>query len=168
MSKNKTKILVVEDEPEQAKFIGKTVEKTLKYAAVVATNGAEALAQYKKNRTFFGFGENKIKAILLDINMPEMNGLDFLKQLRGIEKKNTFARYTPVIVITAHEEPEYIEDATNPVSGMVSAYLKKPFNKTELKDLLDKIIDNMDAEYMIEETRNASYERVETLRKENP
>ncbi|OGI11051.1 MAG: hypothetical protein A2Y40_00200 [Candidatus Margulisbacteria bacterium GWF2_35_9] len=164
MAQEKTLIMVVEDEVIQAQYIAETIVATNSYTPVIANNGLQAFELIKNNKTFFGFGENKIKAILLDINMPEMNGIEFLEKLRAMEKKNTFSRFTPVIVITAHEEPEYIEDATHPVKGMVAAYLKKPFNETELKDLLDKILQNMDAENLIEETRKESYKRVEQLK----
>jgi CheY-like chemotaxis protein/HPt (histidine-containing phosphotransfer) domain-containing protein len=62
----------------------------------------------------------KIDIILLDIEMPDVSGFDFLKQLRDAPE----TRDIPVIFVTSHATPEFIERA---LSSGVDGYVVKPF-----------------------------------------
>ncbi|MDR0997459.1 MAG: response regulator [Treponema sp.] len=62
----------------------------------------------------------KIDIVLLDIEMPDVSGFDFLKQLRGMPE----TRDIPVIFVTSHATPEFIERA---LSSGVDGYVVKPF-----------------------------------------
>jgi chemosensory pili system protein ChpA (sensor histidine kinase/response regulator) len=63
--------------------------------------------------------------VVLDVEMPHMNGLEFLKLLR----LNEDTRDTPVIMLTANDQPE---DVSQAVSGGANYYLTKPFQPTKL------------------------------------
>jgi CheY-like chemotaxis protein len=64
--------------------------------------------------------KEKIDIVLLDIEMPEVSGFDFLKQLRDAPE----TRDIPVIFVTSHATPEFIERA---LSSGVDGYVVKPF-----------------------------------------
>ncbi len=83
-------MLVVEDDAPTRELMGRIGEK-LGIAAAEATNGREALAWLA--------GHPAPDAILLDLNMPEMDGFEFLDHLRAEERW----RDIPVIVVTARE-----------------------------------------------------------------
>jgi len=89
----------------------------------VANNGIEALAFYK---------EKEYNVILMDIQMPEMDGLETTKRIR--EREGTGKR-TPIIAMTAYALHGDKERFLN--LGM-DEYLPKPIHMEELYDLIDK------------------------------
>lgn len=74
----------------------------------------------------------KIDAIILDINMPVMNGIEFLKEIKNTGKHTSI----PVIVLTTQGEEELKEEA---LTLGARAFMVKPFQKDELADLLDTV-----------------------------
>lgn len=117
-SKKKTglaRILVVDDEPD----LISTIECRLsfsQYEVVTAQNGKEGLEKA---------ASEKPDLIILDTNMPEMNGHEMLERLR----KHPDLKQIPVIMCTAICEPENISKAS---SYGISDYVTKPFDFTEL------------------------------------
>jgi len=113
------KVLVVDDEPD----LVSTVEYRLKFAncrVVTASNGREGLERA---------AAEKPDLILLDTNMPEMNGHQMLEHLRA----DPALKDIPVIMLTARCEPQDIAAAS---ARGVSDYVTKPF---DFAQLLDKI-----------------------------
>ena len=86
---NKT-ILVVDDDPINRKLIVKILEKKA-FNTIEANNGLEALNEVNNNKN--------IDLILLDILMPVMNGIEFLKQI----KANPSLINIPIIVLTTDD-----------------------------------------------------------------
>ncbi|MCX5698449.1 MAG: response regulator [Candidatus Omnitrophica bacterium] len=87
---NKKKILVVDDEPDFLEMIKLRLEAN-NYEVITALNGKEGLEKVK---------QEKPDAVLLDILMPELDGLRVLKRIRR-ENKNL-----PVFIITAFSNEE--------------------------------------------------------------
>lgn len=108
----KPNILIVEDEYEIAELIQITLARSC-YATHIAVTANQA-QQY--------LNQNNIDLLLLDIGLPDMNGLDFLQQVR--------AQYTiPVIMLTAQDEE------TDRILGLelgADDYIGKPFSPREL------------------------------------
>jgi CheY-like chemotaxis protein len=116
---SQVRILVVDDEPD----LVSTVEYRLRFAncsVVTAASGQEGLQRA---------AAEKPDLILLDTNMPGMNGHETLECLRA----DPALRHIPVIMVTARCEPEDIAAAS--VRGVVD-YVTKPF---DFAQLLDKI-----------------------------
>jgi two-component system, chemotaxis family, chemotaxis protein CheY len=90
-----------------------------------AANGLEALEILAR--------EDDIQLILLDINMPVMNGVQFMEKagLLGITRR------IPVIVISTEGKEE---DTVLALKLGAKGYLKKPFNPSDLYPLLEKIL----------------------------
>lgn len=109
----KMRLLLAEDEKELSKALCAVLKKN-NYSVDAVYNGQDALD--------YGICEN-YDAIILDIMMPMMNGIDVLKKLR--EKKVE----TPVIMLTARSE---VEDKINGLDAGADDYLTKPFVMGEL------------------------------------
>ena len=131
MAKAKPLIMVVEDEVPYANKIAETINKTEKYSTVTAYSAKEAFLQLKKNSRLFGFLNNKIRLILLDIKMPEMDGLQFLEKMR----KEHAGENIGVIMVTAYEDEEKWNKATD---NFVVGYITKPFAPETLIAALDR------------------------------
>jgi len=111
------KILIVDDEPD----LLSTVEYRLKFAdcdVLTASNGQEGLEKA---------ASEKPDVILLDTNMPVMNGRQMLEQLRA----NPDLKGIPVIMLTALCEPQDIAVAS---ALGISDYVTKPFDFTQLME----------------------------------
>ncbi len=84
-----------------------------------ASNGAEALVAVQKN---------KVDLILCDINMPVMDGLEFVKQLAGVEN----AKGVPVVMITTEGSEGHVVQALSAAGAR--GYIRKPFTPDQVKE----------------------------------
>ena len=91
---------------------------------VSAMNGLEALDKLGQ--------EEGIDLILLDINMPVMNGLEFLQR---VQKENAYKDIPVIIISTEGKE----EDTIRGLKMGARGYVKKPFQASELHSLIEKI-----------------------------
>lgn len=117
------KILTVDDSPS----VRKMVEFSLKskgYAMGAAGDGQEALDR---------LSEDRYDAIILDVNMPRMNGLEFLEKI----KSDADHASIPVIMLTTEGQDE---DRDRAMSLGAADYIVKPFKPTQLLSLLDAIL----------------------------
>ncbi len=108
------KILIVDDAPENIDILS---EALLKYKRLIATNGEKALK--------IAFGENKPDLILLDIEMPGMDGFEVCRKLKANEKTKNI----PVIFLTVRSDRKDI------IKGFLLGaqdYITKPFDIEEL------------------------------------
>jgi YesN/AraC family two-component response regulator len=112
------KLLFVEDEEDLLSIISDALTK-LQADFLTANNGEEALTILKNNPD--------IDAIITDINMPVMNGLDMIENIIKQDIK------IPIIVMSAHTETEYINKAKE---FGVSEYLLKPFDFIKFIELI--------------------------------
>lgn len=123
MSAIKSKILVVDDEPDIRELIEYNLKKE-GYQVVTAENGLEAIAQAKKHAP---------QLILLDIMMPEMDGIEACRVIRALpEFKETF-----IVFLTARSE-EYSE-----VSGFnvgADDYIAKPIKPRILMSRISALL----------------------------
>jgi YesN/AraC family two-component response regulator len=114
----KLKLLFVEDEEDLINIITDTLNK-LQANFVTARNGEEALEVIKNNPD--------LDAVITDINMPIMNGLEMIEELK--KSGSTL----PVVIMSAHTETEYINSAKD--LG-VENYLLKPFDFIKFIELM--------------------------------
>lgn len=118
-------IITVDDSSTMRRIIKNTLEK-LGFANILeAGNGVEALDV---------MGKNKVDMIVTDWNMPEMDGLTFVKAVRAkAEHKDT-----PILMITTEAAKEDILTALR--SG-VNNYVVKPFTPETLQEKVFKLLD---------------------------
>jgi two-component system chemotaxis response regulator CheY len=92
---------------------------------VLAKNGVEALKRLNE--------EEGIELVLLDINMPLMDGITFLEILR--RDRDKYGEIPVIIISTEGEEASVMEALKKGATG----YIKKPFRQRELHELLEKV-----------------------------
>lgn len=110
-SKQKIKILVVEDNMI-IQFALSEMLKKLGYVADFVADGRAALASYCKD----------YHLILMDIEIPDINGIEVTKIIRAIEKNHQFQN-VPIVAMTSHvDEPEYQNQCLS--AGMNGIYGK--------------------------------------------
>ena len=117
------KILTVDDSPS----VRKMVEFSLKskgYTMGAAGDGLEALEL---------LNQEPYDAIILDVNMPRMNGLEFLEKRLEIDKIVDI----PVIMLTTEGQDE---DRDKAISLGATAYIIKPFKPSQLLELLEEFL----------------------------
>jgi two-component system chemotaxis response regulator CheY len=115
--------LVVDDSATVRSMI-KTVLAEMGYESLTAGDGAKALKI---------LGENTVDIIVTDINMPNMDGIELIRQLRS--QKNS--SYTPILVIST-ESGDNIKNAGK-VAG-ASGWIVKPFKPDVLMNAVSKLV----------------------------
>ncbi len=115
------KILVVDD----SKLIHKMYEVMLRpHVLIYALNGREGLQK---------LGEHAdIDLILLDINMPQINGLEFL----GHAKANSVFAKVPVVIVSTEGKDD---DILRGLKAGAAAYIKKPFQREQLIQVIGRM-----------------------------
>jgi CheY-like chemotaxis protein len=131
----KPMIMVVEDEISYAQKIVETLQATGKYDAVAANSGQQAFDLLQKHNKKLTLFKNPIRLILLDIKMPEMDGLTFLSEMR----KKFPAERVGVVMVTAYEDEEKWDKATD---NWVVGYITKPFDPLTLVSTVDRFFSN--------------------------
>lgn len=140
-------LLVVEDDDTMRDA---TVEflSTFFQNIISAVDGKEALEKFHKN---------DIDLIITDINMPKMNGLELISQIREINSD------LPILILSAHTESKYF---TESIKYSVDGYLLKPFDVQQFFFILSKIIKRIENAKKLLEYQNHLEEMVEQKSKE--
>jgi len=115
----KLTVLFVDDEFEIIEIISDTLKK-LNVNFFVAYNGKEALEI---------INNNNVDLVITDINMPILNGIDFIKKIRENNNK------VDCIIMSAYTEQKYKEIAE---TLNVKKYITKPFDFIEFLDVIDE------------------------------
>ena len=121
-------ILVVDDSNLIRNFILKILDDS--FEVISATDGKEAIDILEDNEKL-----QNIKAVLLDLNMPNVNGFEVLDYYKN---KDLF-RSIPISIITGVDDKESIDKAFKyPIVDI----LLKPFNERDVKRILEKTINS--------------------------
>lgn len=110
------KVLVVDDSAIMRKVIAQILEM-LGHDSVPAANGLDAFDRLKEHED--------VRLILLDWNMPEMNGIEFLREIKGRPRLSEI----PVIMLTTESERRKMIEA---IEAGAKHYLTKPFQPETL------------------------------------
>jgi len=116
-------ILVIEDDPISYKILCATLEKH-GFSVLKATKGSDALLHLEKST---------VSAVILDLNLPDMSGLDILKHLRSHPILNSIA----TIIVTEND------DKLEAILGLemgADDYITKPFHQRELIARLNTVL----------------------------
>jgi len=120
------KIMIVEDNPDN-RFLIKAFLQKKDYSFEMAENGLEALEKFKNN---------SYDLILMDIQMPEMNGYQAVNEIRELEKENKLDK-TEIIALTAYALDS---DKERALREGFDDYLTKPIKKNKLFSMIDKYL----------------------------
>ncbi|MBI3810715.1 MAG: sigma-54-dependent Fis family transcriptional regulator [Nitrospirae bacterium] len=135
-------LLIVDDEASVSESL--KIALKLDYRFLWAANGEEALKLFHRNQ---------IHLILLDIILPNLDGLSLLKQFREVEPT------LPIIMLTANR---MVKTAVDAMKMGATDYLNKPFEIEELRLTIDKALAAYDLE------REVRYLRSEVDKKYHP
>lgn len=116
------RILVADDEPDTLDICSKVLKKEGREIAT-CSDGLTALDMLKKN---------SFDLLLLDIRMPEKDGMEVLKELREMDMD------VDVIIITAYAS---IDTAVQAIKSGARDYLSKPFTSQELRSVVESVLE---------------------------
>ena len=123
MESNKKTVLIIEDEEDAAELFAEMM-RVSGFRVVKTSSSAPALALMT---------DEKPDIVLLDIMMPEISGLDILRQMR----RDPALVNIPVIVVSAQSMPT---DIKHSMEAGASMYLTKPVGFRELKEAVDRAL----------------------------
>jgi two-component system chemotaxis response regulator CheY len=111
--------LIVDDSSVMRKIVARALQQGgVSIGEILeAGNGAEALDILRQQR---------VDLVLSDINMPVMDGLEFVRQLQSVEN----ARGIPVVMITTEGSESHVMQA---ISCGARGYIRKPFTPDQMK-----------------------------------
>lgn len=117
------KLSMVVDDSKIVRKVTRKILEALQYTVVEAENGKVALDVYRANTP---------SLIMLDWHMPEMNGLEFLKELRALPGGTT-----PVVIFcTTETELSNIQEA---IRSGANEYVMKPFDEDIIRGKLEQL-----------------------------
>ncbi len=117
------KVLIVDDSQIMRKIITGVLKKLNVKDILEAVNGQEAVTKVSEN--------DDIGLVLMDWNMPTMNGLDAVKKIRADGSK------VPIVMCTTEAEKEKVIEA---IKTGANDYLVKPFNPKDIQTKLGKFL----------------------------
>jgi two-component system chemotaxis response regulator CheY len=120
------KILIVDDDPTTRKLIGLFL-KAKGYAVAYAENGLDGIEK---------IGMENPNLIITDLNMPYMDGIEFVKSIRADPARAEI----PVLMVTTAADPEERERA---MAAGVNGYLVKPVTAETVTQNIRHILKNM-------------------------
>lgn len=126
--KNRLAVLVIEDDQiERMKLKRATSLLEMNHNIIEAKNGEEALDLLEDK-------SNLPDIILLDLNMPRMNGIEFLRTL----KEDEVLKYIPSIVLTTSTNPK---DVLESYKIGIAGYIIKPLKYEDYVSLVEKTLE---------------------------
>jgi two-component system chemotaxis response regulator CheY len=117
---NEVRTLIVDDSSVMRKIVERALRQAGLDSLVVleANNGAEGLDLLRSKQ---------VDLILSDINMPSMDGLEFLRQIQA----QKLAQNVPVVMITTESSEEHVKQA---IQAGAKGYIRKPFTAEQVKE----------------------------------
>ena len=121
--------LIVDDSPTTRKMVMSALRQTglAEFNFTEADDGIDALAQYRAGQT---------QLLFVDMNMPRMNGLDFIRKLHAQHKQ-----CPPAVMITGESSREKLMEALQETG--LDAFLLKPVDRDRLRSGLKTLIDSI-------------------------
>lgn len=126
------RVMIVDDEPGLRGLVKKQL-KSAGHTTMEAENGKKFL-EVLEDRDPADFPD----LILMDINMPELDGWEAVKELR----ERDLAENVPIVMLTVEELTlaKVVREDLEELTG----YIEKPFTKSELLDVLDRVVEKME------------------------
>jgi two-component system chemotaxis response regulator CheY len=117
---SEVRALIVDDSSVMRKIVERSLRQAGLESLVIfeAGSGSEGLELLKTQQ---------VDLILSDINMPTMDGLEFLRQLRA----QKLAPDVPVVMITTESSMEFVQQA---IQAGAKSYIRKPFTAEQVKE----------------------------------
>jgi two-component system chemotaxis response regulator CheY len=127
MSDSTAAILIVDDSPTMRRMIRQALTEG-GFQVIEAASGSEGLARLQEQA-------HAVQAILTDVNMPQMDGLSFV---RAIRQEGRFSRI-PILVLTTESAADV--KAKGKEAG-ATGWIVKPFRPEELRKVVAHVLDH--------------------------
>lgn len=121
------KVLIVDDSSTMRRIIMRSLRQAgLQVDTILeAENGAQGLATVQS--------DPEVELVFSDVNMPEMNGLEFVKGVRATRDK----RSLPIVMISSEGSEAFIQQA---MDCGANGYVTKPFTPESIKQRLEGLL----------------------------
>ena len=117
------KFLVVDDSASMRQLVSFTI-KDAGYDVLVAENGKDALAK---------LSNGKVDMVITDLNMPEMDGIELIKQLRAMPGY----KFAPIVMLTTESQEAKKQEGRQ---AGASGWIVKPFSPEQLLGVVKKFV----------------------------
>ena len=114
--------MIIDDSSTMRKIIGLAL-KSDGHEYIEAENGKDAILKSDSNKVDF---------FIVDYNMPELNGIEFIKEIR---KKTNYDK-TPIIILTTESDNKLIEEGK---TAGANAWIVKPFEKEKFLSVINDV-----------------------------
>lgn len=126
-------ILLVEDSPDDQTLIIRSLKKSnIQNPVLIANDGLEGLDYLLGTGDRTDAGPLEPVVVLLDMNMPRLNGLDVLERIRT----HAPTKYVPVVILTSSDEEQ---DVINSYKRGANSYVRKPVDFQDFADAVGKL-----------------------------
>ncbi len=126
-------ILVIEDDPGHSRLIEKNLLRAnVRNNIIIKGDGQEALDFLFASHNGVERNEMPSIMILLDLNLPGINGINILKQL----KENSATKHIPIIILTTSDD---INDVNQCYELGCNVYITKPLDYEKFSDAIKKL-----------------------------
>ena len=122
--------LIVDDSPTMRKVIRKSL-------AISGFEVGECWEAGDGRQALTLLQSHSVDLILVDFNMPEMNGLEMIRELKKDEKR----RRIPVVMITTHSNDWVVQEGT---ALGIQGFIQKPFHPETIRDVLTALMEKAD------------------------
>lgn len=116
-------ILIVDDSASMRQLVTFAL-KSAGYDVIAAVHGKDAMAK---------LGEAKVEMLITDLNMPEMDGIELIRNVR----RNPSSKFTPIVMLTTESQDARKQEGK--LAG-ASGWLVKPFKPEELVDVVKRFV----------------------------
>lgn len=117
------RIMIVDDSLSVRQLVADTLQEG-GYQVVQARDGEEALALFRENPT---------DLVITDLNMPKMDGIDLIRELR----RHPGCRFLPIIMLTTESDQAKKEEGRK---AGVSGWLVKPFKSNQILNVVKMVV----------------------------
>ncbi|MEZ8823222.1 response regulator [Vibrio amylolyticus] len=118
------KTILIVDDSESLRQVVNIALTGEGYEVIEAKDGVDGLSK---------LNGSKVHLIISDVNMPNMNGIDFVKQVKTLDKY----RFTPIIMLTT-ENQEYLKEESRKAGA--KAWMVKPFKPDQMLQAVSKLL----------------------------
>ena len=115
--------LLVDDSASMRQLVSFTI-KEAGYDVLLADSGKDALGK---------LGSAKVDMVITDLNMPEMDGIELIKKLRGMPDY----KFTPIVMLTTESQESKKQEGKQ---AGASGWIVKPFSPEQLLDVVKKFV----------------------------
>ena len=116
-------ILTVDDSPSMRQMVSLTLSQR-GHQVIEACDGRDALAK---------IAAQPVHMIITDLNMPNMNGIDLIRQARALPQ----CRFIPIVMLTTESQPEKKQEGR---AAGATGWIVKPFTREQLGAVVDKVL----------------------------